>query len=326
MSRSLGNIRELRKGLTAMPRRLPSLCAWDKEGLQLFEQITHNKHYYPFYAEKAVLQQSINTILDAIPPNSTILELGSGSLEKTGVILEALDRTQRTVDYYALDICPEELDRTLSVIQRRLSPNSCVRCHPLVSTYEDSISWVAKNQALDSQTLTVLWLGSSIANETPNAIRHLLGGFESAKHGSNLAAMQFLVGLDGCKDIAKINNAYDTPDGLSRKFALNSLQHANNLAGYELFHAADWVFRGFWDSQQSRYNTCIAPTKDVTVALGNELIHIPAMELVHVISSRKIGTDQLRKILVDTGFELMETWMHPEVAYGFLSYDALSGM
>ena len=65
-------------GLTASPRRLPTICAWDQEGLQLFEQITHHDHYYPFNAEKRVLYQSISNILEDIPPGSVILELGSG--------------------------------------------------------------------------------------------------------------------------------------------------------------------------------------------------------------------------------------------------------
>ncbi|CAI7614013.1 unnamed protein product [Penicillium glandicola] len=305
----------LLEGLTATPKRLPSLCAWDKEGLQLFEQITHNGHYYPFNAEKEVLHRYINNILNVIPPNSTILELGSGSLEKTGVILEALDRIQKPVDYYALDVCADELDRTISALRQKLSLNSCVKCHPLVSTYEDSIPWVAKNKALDSQTLTILWLGSSFANETSIEIQHLFRGFESAKNGSQLAAIQFLVGLDGCKDITKIGHAYDTPDGLSRKFALNSLEHANRWIGHEVFHAPDWVFRGIWDTTQSQYNTCVSPTKEINLVIGSQVVHIPAMELVRVISSRKIGIDQLNDTLVDTGFAVIETWMHSEVDY-----------
>ena len=237
-------------------------------------------------------------------------------MEKTGIILEALDRIQRPVDYYALDVCPHELDRTLEELRQKLSPNSCVKCHPLVSTYEEAIPWVASNQAFRGQTLTCLWLGSSIANETSSDIQNLLQNFNAAKHESQLANMQFIVGLDGCKDMTKIGLAYDTPDGLSRKFALNSLRHANAIIGHEAFHASDWVFRGIWDSQKPQYTTCVSPTKDVTLTVGSHVIHIPAMELVKVISSRKVGTQELKEILAPTGFVLKDTWMHSEVEYG----------
>lgn len=66
-------------------------------------------------------------------------------MEKTGIILEALDRVKKPVDYYALDVCPHELGRTLEGLRQKLSPNSRVKCHPLVSTYEEAIPWVAKN-------------------------------------------------------------------------------------------------------------------------------------------------------------------------------------
>lgn len=238
------------------------------------------------------------------------------SLEKTGIILEALDCIEKPVDYYTLDVCPHELDRTLEGLRQRLSPNSCVKCHHLASAYEEAIPWVANNQAFRGQTITCLWLGSSIANETSADIQNLLQNFNAAKHESQLATMQFIISLDGCKDMTKIGLAYDTPDGLSRKFALNSLRHANAIIGHEASHASDWVFREIWDSQQLQYTTCVSPTKDVPLTVGSHMIHIPAMELVKVISSRKIGTQKLKENLAPTGFVLKDIWMHSEVEYG----------
>lgn len=69
---------ELTKSLSADERHLPSLCLWDQQGLQLFEDITHSEDYYPFAAEASLLGGNLDSILDHISEGSVILELGSG--------------------------------------------------------------------------------------------------------------------------------------------------------------------------------------------------------------------------------------------------------
>ncbi|KAL2007582.1 hypothetical protein VTN00DRAFT_9020 [Thermoascus crustaceus] len=310
----------LRLGLTSKPRWLPSLLLWDAKGLQLFEEITHSEPYYLFEAEKWVLEQNVNSITDVIKPNSVILELGSGSLEKTGIILEGLVRKQRPVDYYALDVSESELDRTLNTLRQRLNNNNnntYVKCHPLVLTYEQSFSWLLNNPTLHGRDITILWLGSTIACESRQESIRLMAAFAAVKKQSQIGKLQFLIGVDGCKDPTLVSRAYDFPPGLTRKFALNCLDNANRVLSQQVFNPKDWVFQGVWDAENSHYNTRIAPTVDLTVEVKGHPIALKKGEPVSVIVSRKYGEAEVGKLVQDAGYFTAKAWKHRDMDYGF---------
>lgn len=58
---------------------LPFLFLYDEKGLQLFEQITKLKHYYPARTETQIIVESAQEIACGIQDNTILLELGSGS-------------------------------------------------------------------------------------------------------------------------------------------------------------------------------------------------------------------------------------------------------
>lgn len=60
------------------PRSLPTMLLYDTKGLQLFEEITYLDEYYLTDAEIEVLTASAVQIVDRIPDNAQLLELGSG--------------------------------------------------------------------------------------------------------------------------------------------------------------------------------------------------------------------------------------------------------
>lgn len=53
-------------------RALPDLLLWDAEGLKLFEQITYLPSYYLTNQEIALLEQSADSIAEAILPGSSM--------------------------------------------------------------------------------------------------------------------------------------------------------------------------------------------------------------------------------------------------------------
>uniref|UniRef100_UPI0027411F0A L-histidine N(alpha)-methyltransferase n=1 Tax=Streptomyces sp. MK5 TaxID=3064253 RepID=UPI0027411F0A len=80
---------DVREGLTAEPKTLPPKWFYDAHGSDLFEQITELPEYYPTRAEREILADRAPEIAAALPAR-TLVELGSGSSEKTRHLLDAL--------------------------------------------------------------------------------------------------------------------------------------------------------------------------------------------------------------------------------------------
>lgn len=69
---------ELNKSLEK--RSFPTLLLYDAKGLKLFEKITYLDDYYPTNAEIDVLERHTKSIVERIPENAQLVELGSGSV------------------------------------------------------------------------------------------------------------------------------------------------------------------------------------------------------------------------------------------------------
>ena len=62
------------------PRSFPTLLLYDTKGLKLFEKITYLDEYYLTNAEIEVLTTHAKRIVELIPENAQLVELGSGSV------------------------------------------------------------------------------------------------------------------------------------------------------------------------------------------------------------------------------------------------------
>ena len=80
---------DARAGLTATPKTLPPKWFYDERGSELFEKITLLPEYYPTRAERSILAAAAPEIA-AGTGASALVELGSGSSEKTRLLLDAL--------------------------------------------------------------------------------------------------------------------------------------------------------------------------------------------------------------------------------------------
>ena len=77
-------------GLSARPKWMPPVWFYDDRGSALYEQITRLPEYYPFRTERALLREVAGEIAGAAR-SEVLAELGSGTSEKTHVLLEAMD-------------------------------------------------------------------------------------------------------------------------------------------------------------------------------------------------------------------------------------------
>ncbi len=99
---------DARAGLTALPKTLPPKWFYDERGSELFEEITWLQEYYPTRAERAILRSAAGPIAAATRAD-TLVELGSGSSDKTRLLLDALREAGTLRGYVPVDVSESAL-------------------------------------------------------------------------------------------------------------------------------------------------------------------------------------------------------------------------
>ena len=94
-------LRDVLNGLSDSPKNLPCKYFYDARGSQLFDRICALEEYYPTRTETALLTEHAGRIAAAIGPQSTLVEFGSGSCTKAGILLDALESPRA---YVSIDI------------------------------------------------------------------------------------------------------------------------------------------------------------------------------------------------------------------------------
>src|SRR5262245_55786180 len=93
-------------GLRRPAKTLPFKYFYDAEGSKLFDQICALPEYYPTRTELRILRAHAAEMVDALGPETLLIEYGSGSSVKTRLLL---DRLVRTVAYVPVDVSREHL-------------------------------------------------------------------------------------------------------------------------------------------------------------------------------------------------------------------------
>ncbi|KAH8681443.1 C-type lectin protein [Xylariales sp. PMI_506] len=298
------------------PRTLPTLLLYDEKGLQLFEQITYLEEYYLTNYEIQVLRRSARAIAKAIPSGSMIVELGSGNLRKVQLLLQALEDAGKSIDYYALDLSKQELERTLA----QIPPFRFVRCHGLLGTYDDGREWL-KRPSVATRPKCILSMGSSIGNFSHGEDALFLKGFADVLQPSDT----FLLGLDSCANPTKVYHAYNDREGVTHdgerranvcayRFILNGLRNANKVLGSEVFKPDEWRVIGeyVYDGEGGRHQAFYSPIHD-TVVLGDT---IKTHERIQVEQSLKYSMDSAQKLYTAAGMVEIDRWMTDGDEYG----------
>ncbi|KOS20554.1 Meiotically up-regulated protein [Escovopsis weberi] len=261
------------------------MLLYDQEGLQLFEDITYLDEYYLTNAEIEILEEHCLAIAKAIPERAMIVELGSGSLRKTSILLSAFDRLHKQVDYFALDLSLPELQRTLNA----LPEFTFVNCHGLRGTYDDGREWL-KRPAFHNRPKCVIQLGSSIGNFSRKEAAGFLQGFAQVLKPVDM----MILGIDSCAQPDKVYRAYNDSEGVTHKFILNGLQHANELFGSEVFRVNDWRVIGeyIYDEEGGRHQAFVSPVRD-TYFGGTVISPHERVKIEQSLKYSKLGLENL---------------------------------
>ncbi|KAF7173368.1 hypothetical protein CNMCM5623_005609 [Aspergillus felis] len=288
--------------LSATPLKLPSLLLWDDDGLDLFDVLTQSPSYYLHDKEMEILGRYAHEMADRIPSGSVLIELGCGSLRKTGAVLSALQRKNKSIDYYALDVSAGELARSLASLEARLGQSSGVHVHGLVGTYEDCIAWLGRNpwHRKSVDLVTLVWMGNSMANYSQTEASAVLQRFVGALQIAGLSC-QFLVAIDACVQESRIMEAYDHRQEALHNFILNGLRNANSVIGIEAFRIDDWTCTCRFDVKDRMLKVYYSCNKDTELVCNGLRVPLQKGTEIEAITSGKWTVADVQAIAKQAG-------------------------
>ncbi|CAJ0625953.1 12399_t:CDS:2 [Entrophospora sp. SA101] len=319
-------------------KTIPTFLLYDDRGLQLFDEITHLKEYYLTNAEIEILKNEADRIVDHIKDNSVVIELGSGSLRKTKLILDSLEKKKKNITYYALDLMEYELKKSLS----SLGNYENIKLMGLWGTYEDGIKFIgslsdnnncangysngdsngsSNGNSGDKLSKTILWLGSSLGNSTrEDGADFIIRLQNQSMDPGDL----FLVGIDRKNDPDKIRIAYDDPKGVTRDFIINGLNHVNTILGQKNFiDPNDFEYDSFYNEIEGRHESHYKSKKDMTLKYNHQqggeekeiVISLKKDELIHVEYSYKYDEKDLDQLFHKVRLSHVESWTDTQSQY-----------
>jgi len=290
---------DVRRGLSSNPKQLFPKYLYDSLGSRLFDAICHVDEYYPTRAENEILTRHADEMVAGIPDCRTLIELGSGSAEKTRSIIEALLLHQSELLFIPVDISASALEKSSRAL---LAAYPALRIEAYAADYLEGL---VAMQPLPPGPALMLFLGSNIGNfEKDEALTFLRAIRRMLRPGDAL-----LLGADLKKDRATLEAAYNDALGVTRAFIVNELARINRELGgdFDL-----WAFglRSVYNAEAGCVEVYLESLRSQTVTItGLEMsITFETGEWIHMEHSYKFDVDGLSELGLQSGFRLERTW------------------
>lgn len=291
---------DVREGLTASPKSLPSKWLYDRVGCELFERITGLEEYYPARAERAILAAHAGQIV-RLAGAATVIELGSGTSEKTRYLLDAFDEVERLGAFVAVDVAAEVLSASVTELGVR---------YPKTAVSGIVADFVADLDQLPAGAeRLVVFLGGTIGNLSPTERRSFLGRLaEVLDDGEHL-----LVGTDLVKDPARLLAAYEDPGGVTAAFEKNVLSVVNDrLGAYFDLDRFEYVARWNPEAEAVEMGLRSLGPQEVTIPDLGMSVRFEDGEELRTEVSGKFRLAGVSEELRAAGFVTVRQWQDPD--------------
>ncbi|HET8560241.1 MAG TPA: L-histidine N(alpha)-methyltransferase [Marmoricola sp.] len=294
-----GMAADVRAGLTATPKSLPPKYFYDARGSALFEEITRLPEYYPTRTETAILQARRAEIA-ALTGAETLVELGSGTSEKTRLLLRALTAAGTLRRFVPLDVDPTVLGQAGEAIAADF-PGLVVE--PVVGDFERHLGELPQHPRR-----LLVFLGSTIGNLEPAQRRRFL----VAVRACLIEGDAFLLGVDLVKDERRLVAAYDDQQGVTAAFNKNMLAVLDRELGADLDPDA-FDHRAVWDADREwiEMHLVARAAQTVHVADLDLTVSFDAGETLRTEISAKFHRSGIEKELIDAGLRPAHWWTDP---------------
>jgi L-histidine N-alpha-methyltransferase len=294
---------DVRRGLTATPKWLPPKWFYDDRGSELFEQITRLPEYYPTRAEREILTERAAEI--AVTSDArTLVELGSGSSEKTRLLLDALRAHGSLRAYQPVDVSEGALLAAGAAVTRDY-PGLAVRA--LLADFTTELADHLDHEHGGRRLVAFLGgtLGNLVASERAGFLTALRTGLDE---GDTL-----LLGADLVKDPSVLVPAYDDAAGVTARFNRNVLSVINRELDAD-FDPLAFQHVARWDAEQEWIEMALRSTTAQTVKIHalDMAVAFEAGEQMRTEISAKFRRQGLEAELAAAGLACQRWWTDAE--------------
>ncbi|MEW2251688.1 L-histidine N(alpha)-methyltransferase [Streptomyces sp. NPDC058733] len=284
-------------GLTATPKTLPPKWFYDAHGSELFERITTLPEYYPTRAEREILIDRSAEIAAATGAR-TLIELGSGSSEKTRYLIDALTSLRTYVPVDVSESALTQAGRALVAERPDLDVHALIADFTGTFTLPDTPG-----------PRLVAFLGGTIGNLLPAERAAFLSSVRALLSPGDA----LLLGTDLVKDERVLVRAYDDAAGVTAAFDKNVLTVINRELGADFDpaafdHVAVWDAEHEWIEMRLRSRTA----QSVKVPALDLAVDFTAGEEMRTEVSAKFREDGVRDELAAQGLKLTHWWTDRE--------------
>lgn len=288
--------RDVLDGLTQTPKSLPPKWFYDSVGSDLFDQITRLPEYYPTRTEAQILRaRSIE--IAAASGADTLVELGSGTSEKTRMLLDALRDGGQLRRFIPFDVDAGVLKAAGSALRKEYHG---IEIDAVCGDFEEHLGKIPR-----VGRRLFAFLGSTIGNLTPGPRAEFLASLsETMQPGDSL-----LLGTDLVKDAGRLVRAYDDSAGVTARFNRNVLAVVNRELG------ADFNLDAF--EHVAKWNTADERIEMWLRARGAQRVHVRDVDLTIEFAdgeemltevSCKFRPDGVAAELADAGLRCTHWW------------------
>ncbi|MEY7975398.1 L-histidine N(alpha)-methyltransferase [Streptomyces pilosus] len=288
---------DVREGLTGSPKTLPPKWFYDARGSELFEEITALPEYYPTRCEREILRARADGIAEASGAR-TLVELGSGSSEKTRYLIDALTDLRA---YVPVDVSESALARAGQALA---AERPGLDVHALIADFTARLALPAT-----PGPRLVAFLGGTIGNLLPAERAAFLASVRALLTPGDA----LLLGTDLVKDEEVLVRAYDDAAGVTAAFNKNVLSVINRELGADFDpgafdHVAVWDAGREWIEMRLRSRTA----QTVKIPALGLVVDFAAGEDLRTEVSAKFRQDGVRAELASAGLELTRWWTDEE--------------
>ncbi|MFF3846925.1 L-histidine N(alpha)-methyltransferase [Streptomyces sp. NPDC002328] len=284
-------------GLTSTPKTLPPKWFYDAHGSELFERITELPEYYPTRAEREILVDRAGEIAAATAAR-TLVELGSGSSEKTRHVIDALTDLRA---YVPVDVSESALT---GAGQALAAERPGLEVHAVVADFTAPLSLP------DTPGPRLLaFLGGTIGNLLPDERAAFLASVRSLLAPGDA----LLLGTDLVKDEGVLVRAYDDAAGVTAAFDKNVLAVVNRELRAD-FDPGAFEHVALWDAENEWIEMRLRSLTEQTVKIHalDLAVDFAAGEDLRTEVSAKFREDGVRAELLAAGLELSHWWTDRE--------------
>lgn len=291
-----GLVQDVRRGLATQPRILPPKWLYDEAGSRLFDEITRLPEYYPTECEREILATYAPEIAAATDA-TTVVELGSGTSDKTRHLLDAFADIGRLERFVPLDVSEETLREAAHLLAARYPETS------VEAVVGDFTLHLGHLRRYDRKL--VAFLGGTIGNLYVEERGAFLGALsDSLEEGDWI-----LLGTDLVKEADRLIAAYNDPGGVTEAFIKNTLTVLNRELGAD-FDLDAYAYAPLWDAPMHRMDLRLRAEmpQHVTVPGADLEIDLASGEEIRIEISTKFTPAQIRAELEAVSLEVVQTW------------------